>query len=144
MLKTILVPFVLPLLLLFSNGSDHSVARFKESNNSSEKSVSRLKQNSPQIADSQTGTQEKMIVAHGSVSMEIDLNRLNGIDSSSQINTLRFVVAPNSFFPILVFNNLLRGALPGSLELILQDSAVVPASLNSSFNQLVIEKLGWN
>jgi len=105
MLKTILVPFVLPLLLLFSNGSDHSVARFKESNNSSEKSVSRLKQNSPQIADSQTGTQEKMIVAHGSVSMEIDLNRLNGIDSSSQINTLRFVVAPNSFFPILVFNN---------------------------------------
>ena len=84
-----------------------------------------------------------MIVANGSVAMDIDLNRLNGVDSDSrQMSSLRFDVAPNSFFTILVFNKDLRGPEPGSMALIPQSSATLPAALNASFNQLVIEKHG--
>ncbi len=141
MLKTILVPLVLPLLWLFSSGSDNSVARLKQINNSSDKSVARSKQNSPENQGSQTGTLEKMTVAHGSAAMDIDLNRLNGIDSSSKMNSVRFTVSPNSFFTILVFNKDLRGPELGSMALIPQSSA--SPALDASFNQLVIEKAGW-
>ena len=144
MLKTILIPLVLPVLFLFSNGSDNSAARLKKINNGSENSVARIKQNSPQSPESQTGTLEKMMVANGSAAMDIDLNRLNGIDSpSSKMNSLRFTVAPDSFFKILVFNKVLRGPELGSMALIPQSSAILPAALNASLNQLVIEKAGW-
>ena len=56
-----------------------------------------------------TGTFQKMIVENGSVTMDLDLNGLNG--SSSLVArpvTLQFVIGANSFFPILVFNDLLR------------------------------------
>ena len=58
-----------------------------------------------------TGTLEKMIVANGVVTMDVDLRRLNGNVSASdqsRLDTLRFDVAPDSFFTVLVFNNLLR------------------------------------
>ncbi|HYN23643.1 MAG TPA: hypothetical protein VES69_01210, partial [Pyrinomonadaceae bacterium] len=96
MLKTILVPLVLPLLLLFNNGSDNSVGRFKQINKGSDNSVARFKPNSPESPESQSGTLEKMMVADGSAAMDIDLNRLNGIGSPSQMNSLSFAVAPNS------------------------------------------------
>ena len=129
MLKRILVPLLLPLLLL-------SNSRFKEFGNRLALPAERSKQKS---ADNQTGTLEKMIVAKGSVSMDIALNRLNGLDSRSKSRTLRFAVAPNSFFPVLVLNDLLRGPLRGSMQLIPQDAAVLPPQLEESFNQLVIE-----
>ena len=122
MLKTILIPLVLPLLMLFSNGSDNSIALFK--------------QNTPPSPESETGTLEKMMVADGSITMDIDLPRLNGIGSTSQMNSLRFAVAPNSFFTILVFNKDLRGPDPGSMALIPQSPAVLPAALGASSNQL--------
>ena len=123
MLKTILM---LPLLLLFSNGSDHSVSRFKQ-----------------QSPESQTGTLEKMIVASGSVAMDIDLNRLNGTRSPSRMSTLRFDVERDSFFTILVFNNDLRGALPGSMRLVAQNAVTLPAPLGASYHQLVLESTSW-
>jgi len=130
---------MLPLLLLFNSGYPNS-ASLKNLNNGSTKSVPRLQQKSP---DDQSGTLEKMIVANGTVTMDLALNRLNGSDSSSKRNSLRFAVAPNSFFPVLVFNDVLRGPLAGSMALI-SPEAVVPSSvLQASFNQLVIEKLGW-
>jgi hypothetical protein len=53
-------------------------------------SAAQSKQKNPQ---SRTGTLEKMIVASGSVAMDIDLNRLNGISSATQkLETLGFVV----------------------------------------------------
>ena len=107
MLKTILTALIS--LFLVSNSSD--------------KSVVRLQQGSP---ETQTGTLEKMIVANGSVAMDIDLNRLNGASPSSQTSTLSFDVAPNSFFTILVFNSDLRGPEPGSMALIPQSSANLP------------------
>src|SRR6266496_2789345 len=128
MLKTTLTAFMLPLLLLFGNSSENSGAQTKEK--------------SP---ESQTGTLQKMIVASGSVAMSIDLNRLNGAGSSSgtsQLDTLRFAVVPNSFFTILVYNNVLRGPEFGSaMGLIPQNSATLPAALSASLNQLVVEKL---
>ncbi len=84
------------------------------------------------------------MVADGSALMDIDLNRLNGISSRSQMNALRFTVTPNSFFTILVFNKVLRGPDLGSMALIPQSSALLPAALEASFNQLVIEKAAWS
>jgi hypothetical protein len=59
--------------------------------------------------------------------------------------TLQFAVAANSFFPILVFNDLLRGPQPGSMTLIPAEvnapSYSLPAALDASLNQLVVEKL---
>src|SRR6266446_972751 len=128
MLKSKLIRFALPLLLLFCNSSENSVAGSK--------------QKSPDQQSGGTGTLQKMIVENGSVTMDLDLNRLNGVSSAvGKLETMRFVVAANSFFPILVFNNLLRGPQPGSMALIPQNSATLPAALSASLKQLVIEKL---
>jgi glucose/arabinose dehydrogenase len=123
MLKTILI--ALASLFLATTSADTSVVR---------------RQKSP---DTQTGTLEKMIVASGNVAMDVDLNRLNGGRSQSQLTSLHFQVAPDSFFTILVFNGDLRGSERGSMGLIPQDSAILPAALNASFNQLVIERIDW-
>ena len=94
----------------------------------------------------QTGTLQKMIVESGSVTMDLDVNRLNGIGSAAgRPTTLQFAVAANSFFPILVFNELLRGPEPGSMALIPAgvnaSGYSLPAALGASLKQLVIEKL---
>jgi len=71
----------------------------------------------------QTGTLQRMIVENGSVTMDLDLNRLNGISLAlARPATLQFTVAANSFFTILVFNDLLRGPDSGSMALIPQAS----------------------
>jgi hypothetical protein len=93
-----------------------------------------------------TGTLEKMIVANGNVIIDMDLNRLNGTRSrgaESKSNELRFDVETNSFFTIIVFNKDLRGPLPGSMKIIPQSSAALPAKLNNSLQQLVIENTPW-
>src|SRR5882724_9447317 len=96
----------------------------------------------------ETGTFQKMIVENGSVTMDLDLNGLNGSGSLvARPVTLQFAVGANSFFPILVFNDLLRGAEPGSMTLVpsssggLQSAFSLPANLAASLKQLVVEKL---
>src|SRR5215210_1286878 len=103
MLKKILGYFMLTLLLLLGNRVGDTAAE--------------LPDKSPREP---TGTLQKMIVANGDVAMELDLNRLNGIasDKEAKSNTLRFQVAPDSFFTILLFNNTLRGSEPGSMALV--------------------------
>jgi hypothetical protein len=77
----------------------------------------------------------------------VDLNRLNGISlrpaaARQKLETLHFVVKPNSFFTVLVFNNVLRGAEFGSaMALIPKSSTNLPAALSASLDQLVVEKL---
>jgi hypothetical protein len=90
-----------------------------------------------------SGTLQKMIVENGSVIMDLDLNRLNGSGSAVQSTVrLQFAVAANSFFSILVFNDLLRGPDHGSMALVPQNSASdLPVSLSASISQLVVEKL---
>ena len=78
--------------------------------------------------------------------MDLDLNRLNGTISSVPARpvTLRFAAAANSFFTILVFNDLLRGPEPGSMALVPESGSelpLLPAALAASLKQLVIEKL---
>jgi hypothetical protein len=109
-------------------------------------SAAEPKQKSP---ESQTETLQKMIVASGNATMELDVNQLNGASSptrqsqtsSRTASEVRFAVAPNSFFPILVFNDVLRGPTQGSMGLIPQNRAALPVPFAASLNQLVIEKL---
>ena len=126
MSKNLITYLMLPLLLLFCNSSQNSAAGSKQEG-----------------PDGQTGTLQKMIVAEGSVTMDVDLDRLNGISSATgKPATLHFAVASNSFFPVLVFNDVLRGAQQGgALALIPQNTATLPAALSASLNQLVVEKL---
>ena len=128
MLKTILTALIS--LFVVSNSSDTSLLRPHK------------KARTPRLA-----LLKKMIVANGSVAMDVDLHRLNGGRSQSQMSTLRFDVAPNSFFTILVFNNDLRGLEPGSMSLIPQSFAKLPAGLpvglNASYRQLMIESTSW-
>src|SRR5437879_5664115 len=90
-----------------------------------------------------------MIVESGSVTIDLDLNGFNGNSSLvARPVTLQFAVGANSFFPILVFNDLLRGPEPGSMALIPAGVNVasygLPAALGASLRQLVIEKLPSN
>jgi hypothetical protein len=126
MLRKMLSYFALPLLLLLSNSSGNSAPQFPVKN-----------------LEGQTGTLEKMIVASGSIVMDLDLNRLNGIDSGTQESkrdSVRFEVSPNSFFTILVFNDVLRGPELGSMGLMQGNVAMLPAPFRASLNQFVIEK----
>ena len=115
--------------MLFSNGSGNLLTG--------------LKQDKP---ESNTGTLEKMIVANGNVAMDLDLNRLNGSRARAKVrksSELRFDVERNSFFTVIVFNDELRGTLPSSMGIIPQNSATLPAKLNASYQQLVIERTEW-
>ena len=92
-----------------------------------------------------SGTLQKMIVENASVTMQLDLNGLNGSNSLvARPVTLQFSAAANSFFPILVFNDLLRAVKPGSMALIPQDVPALPVRLGASVKQLVVEKLPSN
>jgi hypothetical protein len=88
-----------------------------------------------------------MIIQSGSVTLQLDLNRLNGISSAAErTTTVRFVAAANSFFPVLIFNDQLRGPEPGSIALVPAAGVNVlgyslPVTLSASLKQLVIEKL---
>ena len=106
---------------------------------------------------SQSGTFQKMIVESGSVTMDLDLNGLNGSNSLvARPVALQFVIGANSFFPILVFNDLLRGPEPGLMALIPVEAAQkafgaagpsvsqatrLPLQLGGSLKQLVVAKL---
>jgi hypothetical protein len=127
MLRKMLSYFTLPLLLLLSNSSGYTASQSTEKN-----------------PEGQTGTLEKMIVANGNVVMNLDLDRLNGAASAAQgskLEPLRFQVGPNSFFTVLVFNDVLRGPEPGTMGLLPVSIANLPGILQASLGQLVVEKL---
>src|SRR5437764_12066160 len=94
------------------------------------------------VATAPTGTLQKMIVESGSVTIDLDLNGFNGNSSLvARPITLQFAVGANSFFPILVFNDLLRGPEPGSMALIpvalIAAGYTLPGTLGASLEQLV-------
>ena len=130
MFKKLLSYFALPFLLLLSNSPGNPAP------DSSRKSL-----------EGQTGTLEKLIVASGDVAMDLDVGRLNAGGSEAQESKrdlFRFGVGPNSFFTILLFNNVLRGPELGSMGLIWGNSKALPEPLHASSNQLVIEKIRSN
>ncbi len=119
-MKNLLGWFVVPLVLLFGSDLKASAAQTSEQD--------------------QTGTLEKMIVTTGDVVLNLDLNRLSGIDSSPAFKAFRFGVKPDSGFVVLIFDNLVRGPEPGSMELLGGNAATLPAPLNAVSNRFVIEK----
>ena len=89
-----------------------------------------------------TGTFEKLIVASGSASLELDLQRLAGsVSSRSKPALLRFDLERDAFLTVLAFNGELRGPLPGSVRLIPLSSEALPRSLAS--RDLSIEQTAW-
>ena len=140
MFKKALTAFILLFLFLSQSdaGSANPVAR---------------EQNSPDNLKAISGILQKMIVESGTVMMELDVNRLNGINSATQsLQQVHFAVGADSFFPILVFNDQLRGPIPGSMALTPVEAAGTsvsqatsglsgPPQLAASFKQLTIEKL---
>jgi hypothetical protein len=123
MSKLTLTGFALLLVLFFGNHSENYAAQPKQYT---------------------SGTLQKMIVENGSATWNLDLNGLNGSDAlTTRPVVLQFAAANNSFFPILVFNDLLRGPEPGSIALVLQGrpNPLLPAALAASLKQLVLEKL---
>ena len=133
MSKLTLTGLALPLFLLFASPPASAPKAFGATKETPE-------------SQGRGGTLQKMIIENGSVTMDLDVNQLNGIGSApGRPTTLQFAVAANSFFPILVFNELLRGPEPGSMALIpagVNASGYnLPASLRASLKQLVIQKL---
>ena len=125
MLKIVLTP-LLPFFLLFGFGWNQPTAQFDKRGPAGD-----------------TGTLEKMIVANGSATMDIDLNRLSGSKARLRNSSLRFALVPDSFFTVIVFNNEFRGPLPSAMGLIPQTAAPVPAQLQASYNRLVVESTAW-
>ena len=133
--KVTLAGVVVPVLLLFASlnlGSANSA----------------VKKNQNRFGE--TGTLQKMIVETGSVTMQLDLNGLNGSGSLvARPVMLLFAAAPNSFFPILVFNDQVRGLEPGSIALAWQGAysggvdapGNLPISLRTSLRWLTLEKV---
>src|SRR5436309_6897997 len=131
MSKITLTCFALLLLLFLGNSSENYAAQSKLN-----------------TSDAPTGTFQKMIVENGSVTMNLDLDRFNAIGSvPARTTILGFAAAANSFFTILVFNDLLRSPEPGSMALALQNSSPagvnaagysLPAALSASIKQLVL------
>src|SRR6187551_503263 len=102
MSKLTLTGLALPLFLLFASPPATAPKAFGATKGTIE-------------SQAQGGTLQKMIIENGNVTMDLDLDQLNGIGSApGRPTTLQFAVAANSFFPILVFNELLRGVEPGS------------------------------
>src|SRR6266478_1418903 len=129
MLKKTLIAFALLLFWLLGYSSGNYAAQLSQ-----------------KTSDAPTGTLQKMIVESGSVTMDLDLNGLNASGSLvARPITLHFLIGANSFFPILVFNDLLRGPEPGSMALIPAGvnapAYSLPAALGASLKQFVIEKL---
>jgi len=123
MLKTILIA-LLPFLVFFSYGPGDLLTGLNKKSRSEN-----------------AGTLEKMIVANGSVAMDLNLNRLNGNARKGRTSTLRFDVERDSFFTVLVYNDELRGPSPSAMRIIPQDSAALPPKLDASYQRLVVENL---
>ena len=86
MSKITLTCFALLLLLFLGNSSATYAAQSKQN-----------------TSDAPTGTFQKMIIENGSVTLNLDLNGLNGSDALiTRSVTLNFAAATNSFFSILV------------------------------------------
>src|SRR5437867_5566893 len=135
MFKKILIALTLSLLVLLGTYAVQPAAGRNRGGGLSQKTTA-----------APTGTLQKMIVESGSVTIDLDLNGFNGNSSLvARPATLQFAVGANSFFPILVFNNLLRGPEQGSMTLVPAgvnaSGYSLPAALGASLQQLVIEKL---
>src|ERR1051325_2932018 len=115
MSKKLFTYFMLPSLFIICNSAEVSFAQSK-----------------PKGLDTLSGTFEKMIVADGVVTMN-----LQRPGAARESNVARFTVAPDSFFTLLVFNNQLRGPTPSTMALTAQNAAALPSPLRNSASRLM-------
>jgi hypothetical protein len=157
MLKKALITLTLPLLLILVITVATPLWGVSAQPGSRTTAHSPQRAGSAVATASESGTFQKMIVENGSVTMDLDLNAFDGSGSLvARPVTLQFLIGANSFFPILVFNDLLRGPQPGSMSLIPVEAAPkafgavgtsvsqatrLPLQLGASLKQLVVEKL---
>ncbi len=120
MVRKIYVCIALPLLLFARQTPGDSVAQ----------------------SSSGSGVLEKMIATNGKVSIALDLNSLEGASAKEKpgLETTDFGVASSSFFTVLIFNDVFRTTLPGSLGLVPQNSPSLAKLFGPSFKQLIVEK----
>jgi len=126
MLKPILPIFACSILSLLASSSNSSATPPKQNNSSK-----------------QIETIEKLVITGGSATIDLDLNLSSDTGSSKDETTretVRFGLVPDSFFTILVSNDLLRGPLPGEVGLISQNAADLPPPLSASLHQLIVAK----
>ena len=127
MIKTILARAMLPVLLLLSNSpADFAAERQQQS------------------SEEQTGTLERMLVTNGIVVIDLNRTGLTSVGSGSQQlaqNNIRFDIGRDSFFTIRLFNHVLRGPESGSMQLVPENSALLPQPLNGFSNQLMLERV---
>lgn len=95
------------------------------------------------IANRTTSTIEKQVAASGTVSIVLNLDRINGSGYGNIATELAFDVGQNSFFTAIVSSGEFRGLQPSSLGIVPQTSAYIPEKLAESYNRLIIEKLAW-
>ncbi|MCO6512097.1 MAG: carboxypeptidase regulatory-like domain-containing protein [Aridibacter famidurans] len=89
----------------------------------------------------ETGTLERLIVSSGTVSMKLDLGRLNGDrKGAGGMSELRFDADKNALFAIVVFEDELRGPVPGELPITPNGSAELPGKLGTGFEHLMVER----
>ncbi|NNE68332.1 MAG: carboxypeptidase regulatory-like domain-containing protein [Pyrinomonadaceae bacterium] len=89
-----------------------------------------------------TGTLEMMIVSKGNVSLDLDLEAVNGFRSRGKMEKgpAQFQIEKDSYFKVVAFENELRGALPGSMALNPENFPELPAKLSESYKNLVLER----
>lgn len=95
--------------------------------------------------EARTGTAQKLVVASGQSTLALDLARLNGRrKGGEQLSStgITFDLAPDSLWSILVFNDELRGSLPGTLSLKQRGYVALPGKLGMASHQLVLERAG--
>ena len=131
MSKAIVARYIFLLSLLFAwSGADCGTTAAQKQESPNDQSVN--------------GTLQKMIVENGSMTLNLDLNGLNGSNALvTRPVALQFAAAMNSFFPIVVLNDQLRGPEPGSIPLVPvgRPNPLLPTALAASLKQLVLEKL---
>src|SRR5258707_12274473 len=104
MSKITLTGFALLSVLFFGNSTETSAAQPRKN-----------------ASDASTGTLQKMIIENGSVTLNEDLNGLNGSNALvTRPAALQFAAATNSFFSILILKNHFSGADPASIALVPQ------------------------
>ena len=135
MSRITLTCFALLLLLFLGNSSENYAAQSKQN-----------------TSDAPTGTLQKMIVENGSVTMDLDLNRLNGISSAGGKTQLRCISlqGPILSFPFWFLTICCAGpgrdrwrSDPGRRSNAHRATAICPRRLGASLKRLVSRKTSF-
>lgn len=85
-------------------------------------------------------TYEKLAAASGTVSLNVDIAALNGVNGSEpSYSTTTFRAGTDSFFTAIATDEEFRGLLPSSLPLLPEGDSALPGKLGTSLGQLIVD-----